>query len=142
MWNRGLYLLKFINAMVNHKKRMSGYSTIYQDFFSCFLIDIIKINSPRQITYHKQAYLEEKKDAWELENELLGYLGPESRMTQCELESQDMCASSTCEMPVTYNGYCSCVHFKILNCYETKLKNNPWQRYQKTTASSPLFPTG
>lgn len=72
---------------------MSGYSTIYQDFLSCFLIDIIKINSPRQITYHMQADLKEKKkDTWELENELLGYLGPESRMT---FESQDVYAFST-----------------------------------------------
>lgn len=140
MWNIGLNLLKFINATVNNLKEMSGYFAIYQDFFSCFLL-IIKTNSPRQITYTTGKQISRKRnDAWELENELLGHLGPESRTTQCELESQDTCAFSTYEIQVTYNGYCSCVHFKILNCYETKLKDNPWQRYQKTTASS--FPTG
>lgn len=43
-------------------------------------------------------------------------------MTQCELECQDVCAFSTYEIQLTYSGYCSCVNFKILNCYETKLK--------------------
>lgn len=73
---------------------MSEYFAIYQDFFSCFLL-IIKTNSPRQITYTTCQQISRKKnDAWELENELLGHLGPESRMTQCELESQDVCAFS------------------------------------------------
>lgn len=138
MGNTGFYLLKFTNAIMSHLKEMSGYSVIYQDFFSCFLTGIMKTNSPRWITHHNQTTLKEKNEARELENELLGYLGPESRTNQCELESQDVGAFSAYEMQVTYSGYCSCVHFKILNCYETQLKNNPWQRYQKTTASSSL----
>lgn len=65
---------------MNCLKETSRYSTFYHDLFSCFLIDIMKTNSPTHIRYCTQTDLEQKNDMWELENGLPGYLGPEPKM--------------------------------------------------------------
>lgn len=134
MRNTGLYLSKFTNATVNCLKQTTGYSAFYQGIFSCFLICIKKTtNSPRHIRCRMQTDLEDKNDTWEPENRVLEHLGSESKM---KLKANNCMPLLSTRCTVTCNGYCSSDCFRILNHYETKLKNKPWHRYQKKTGFS------